>query len=231
MIRHGRHALDRKGVAALNPGRKAPWNEPSHPPAINLDPLSETPQEKTLPRTFLYDEEQATAWASGKSVPKLPTTDHPEDLLTERDAAAYLNVPLPEFRDRVKSLRIPPPDDKPFGVNHWYRSTIDEYAVPAGRGAGSGEPRRWGVARKRMREVVASLPPGQTVGPTELARKADVSVATARHFLREPELELVATFAQPIGPGLETWDAFMADVRKLAGLKKYAGIAIRITEK
>lgn len=231
MIRHGRHALDRRGVAALSRGRKAPWTEPGHPPAINLDPLGDTPEAKTLPRTFLYDEEQARAWAAGERVPKLPTRDHPEDLLTERDAAAYLDIPLPEFRDRVKSLRIPPADDKPFGVNHWYRRTLDEFAVPRGRGAGSGEPRRWGVARRRMRDVVASLPPGATVGPTELARKAEVSIATARQFLREPELQIVATYAQPIGPGLQTWDAFLADVRKLAGLKKYAGIAIRITEK
>ena len=76
-------------------------------------------------------------------------------------------------------------------------------------------------------------PPVQVedLGPTELARRAEVSLPTARKFLREPELEIIATFAQKIGPGLEVWGAFMADVRKLAALKKYSGIAIRITEK
>jgi hypothetical protein len=84
-----------------------------------------------------------------------------------------------------------------------------------------------------MREVVAALPSSREVGITELARKADVSLSTARQFLRKPELEVVATFAQPIAPGpsLETWNEFMADVRKLAGSKKYSDIAIRITEK
>lgn len=231
MIRHGRHALDRKGVAALSPGIKAPWDEPGHPQIINLDPLGATPEERTKPRTSLWDEAQAKAWASGERVPKLPTKDHPEDLLTERDAAAYLDIPLTEFRDRVKSLRIPPADDNRFGVNHWYRRTLDEHAVAPGRGTGSGEPRRDGNARRRMREVVASLPPGQTLGATELARRAGVTLVTARHFLRQPDLEVTATFAQPIGPGLETWTAFIADVHKLAGLKKYSGIAIRITEK
>lgn len=236
MIRHGRSATDRRGIADLHGlkmtafkgdrRRLPPWEDPGHPQAINLDPDGETP-----PRTFLYDEEQAKAFAAGEDIPALPTENHGGDLLTERDAAAYLGIVLDEFRDLVKSLRVPEADEKIFGVNHWYRSTLDEHGTSPGRGAGSGEARRDGAARQRMKAVVRSLPPGETVGITELARRAEVSLATARKFLRAPELQIIATFAQPIGTGLETWDAFLSDVRKLAGLKKYSGIAIRITEK
>jgi O6-methylguanine-DNA--protein-cysteine methyltransferase len=84
--------------------------------------------------------------------------------------------------------------------------------------------------RQRLRDAVAALPAGETVGPTELARRAGVARPTARAFLREQGLRVTAVLAGPVGPGLPAWNEFVAAVHKLATDKKYAGITIRLTE-
>jgi hypothetical protein len=84
--------------------------------------------------------------------------------------------------------------------------------------------------RQRLRDAVAALPAGETVGPTELARRAGVARPTARAFLREQGLRVTAVLAGPVGPGLPAWNEFVAAVHKLATDKKYAGITLRLTE-
>lgn len=238
MIRRGRSVINRAGIAGLygqkpsafHGGRNtAPWDHSEHPTPVNRDPFATEDQLGTAPRTWLYDEKQAIAFAQGKKVPALPTTDHPGDLLTERDAAKWLGVTLFTFRERVKSLRIPDPDERPFKVNHWFRRTLAEAEKPR-RGAparSAEEP----APRQRMKAVVEALPDGEQIRFVVLAREAQVSRTTARQFLREPRLRAIATFGGTVGPDLENWDNFLADLRTLAARKKYSGISIEITEK
>ncbi|CAL9677563.1 hypothetical protein SUDANB95_07888 (plasmid) [Actinosynnema sp. ALI-1.44] len=247
MIRHGRQAVNRGGVAALyglkmttfkgGRNRTPPWEEkgdpekgvPGHPAPINLDPAG-----KVEPKTYLYDLEQAQAYAAGHPVPVLDgLPDHEEDLLTERESAAYLDMSLAEFRDAVKSFRIPPADQAPYGVNHWFRRTLDEVVFP-GKGVGGGPPASVDeerTPRQRMLDVLKTQPADEEVGVTELARRARVSLATARDFLRAPRLRLVAAFTGPFGPDIERWDRFAAAVRELAESGEFADLPIEFAEK
>ncbi|RJQ66162.1 hypothetical protein D5S17_35640 [Pseudonocardiaceae bacterium YIM PH 21723] len=199
MIRYGRTVIRVQDVAKLHDlsmtaftglrGRRPPWDDEAYPDPANLDPLAEDPKDRVPPRTPLFDEDQAKAYAAGKPIPPLPVQDHPKDLLTERDAAAYRQESLEDFRAHVKSLRVPEADEKVLGVLHWRRETLDWFGTAPGRnGAWRGQPAADNrvprfVASERMQTVIDSLEPGVSVTATELAMKTDVAYATAKRFL------------------------------------------------
>jgi len=192
MIRHGRRVLDRRGIAELHgiswsvarSGRGVkPWDDPDNP---HPEPVNASPDVVKL-RNAMWDEEQATAFAAGTSIPDLPTEDHEEDLLTDREAAAYLGLPLREFRDSVSDGRIPEADEKHFRVHHWLRKTLDAVdrpGKPFGGGAFSRSP-DGRTPRERMQAALAEWAPDTKVTAAALARVAAVQRSTARKFLAE----------------------------------------------
>ncbi|MDT0319316.1 hypothetical protein [Streptomyces millisiae] len=96
-------------------------------------------------RQRIWDEEQLLAAVEGRPIPPLPTKPHLKDLLDLEEARLTIpeeQRPTPETWASYISDGIgPSPDEKVFGVPHFYRETIPAWLTARpGRGAGGGRP-------------------------------------------------------------------------------------------
>lgn len=140
MIPAGRRAINTAGVArirgvtlgALNNAK--PYDAEDFPPQLN--PGTRTGR--------LWDEEQVRAHTdTGRFLPLPAVEPHPDDLLDDREAAAYVGVAESTWMTAIKK-RLPlvsgeTPTDV-HGVRHWPRATLDRISArrrPAGRPAGA----------------------------------------------------------------------------------------------
>ncbi|MFJ4877370.1 hypothetical protein ACIP93_19425 [Streptomyces sp. NPDC088745] len=115
-------------------------------------------------RTLLWDARQQDAWAAGKPVPALPTTDDPGDLLDRQEAAAVLGVAPRSWdqyaradQDLRAACRVV------GGVEHWPGDVIEKWQAArpgdAGKRARGGRPRGTGdlLPREEIRPRAAAL--------------------------------------------------------------------------
>jgi DNA-binding transcriptional MerR regulator len=77
-------------------------------------------------RLRLYDEDQVRAYLAGRKLPRRPRgrTPHPDDLLTDREAAAVLGITAATVRSYASSGYLPPPVDR-SGQRYWPRHQIE----------------------------------------------------------------------------------------------------------
>jgi hypothetical protein len=180
--------VDREGVGRIHglgwhtARARKPWADDGHPSPVNRPagpPVGRSPA--------LWDTMQVRAHTAGRPVPAIPTEDHPDDLLDEREVAALHKLTVRQFQElragsRV-NLIIPAPDATPYGVDHWRRATAEAMRVrvdpTAPRPTGTRADRRAVLAA----QAAALARPGDPVNISELARRSGVSRATARNFL------------------------------------------------
>ncbi|MGW2725588.1 helix-turn-helix transcriptional regulator [Streptomyces sp. NPDC001492] len=154
-------------------------------------------------RVRLYDAAQADAYTSGKPLPAGPDLDaeHPDDLLTDKEVAALLDVTASTVRSYVVGGYLP------AGVEEhgrrWRRSDItarieqgDQRERPENTGAGrpASTPERpnrgraGGTPDPRVDEVVAELrtvgEAGHPLSASRVAERYGVSRTTGANILR-----------------------------------------------
>jgi hypothetical protein len=154
MIRHGRTAVDRRGVADLC-GRTVwmlthagVWSDPRFPQPLNADPAG-----IVRPRPYLYDRGQVEAYVAGGAVPAMSVVDHPGDLLCDREAAAFLGISLVAFDARLHARTVPPPDTQVYGRNHRRRRTLVRHLRTPAPSGGRPGPGQGVTPRQRMWRV------------------------------------------------------------------------------
>lgn len=190
MIRNGRRAVDRAGLAQLHGlsasqlARRRPWTDPGHPAPVNA------PGGR---KGGLWDEEQVRAHVAGDPVPPLPSDDHPADLLDLSEFAALIDVEPGTLAIYVTDGLAPAADETISGQPHWRRDTIESFQRDRpGRGVGGG--RQWAGRDRRPRDEVhrrgaelieAAAAEGRTWTARGLARELGVAPDTARRMLHQ----------------------------------------------
>lgn len=144
MIPHGRTAIDRAGVARIygkalgTLSNTTPHLEPGFPKRLN----------PKASRNWLWDEKQVQAHRDGQPIPALPTVPHPEDLLDDKEAAAYAGLKESTWRAYLSEGRIEATKVEVCGQRHWLRGSIRQrHDAPPGvpgrpHGATDARPRR-----------------------------------------------------------------------------------------
>jgi hypothetical protein len=120
MIPHGRTAIDRAGVARIY-GRALGTLSNTTPHLAEGFPERLNPEAS---RNWLWDEEQVQAHRDGRPIPPLPQDPHPEDLLDDKEAAAYAGLRFSTWRAYISEGRIEATPVNVCGVRHWKRGTI-----------------------------------------------------------------------------------------------------------
>jgi hypothetical protein len=87
-------------------------------------------------------------------------------------------------------------------------------------------------ARQRLwPATAAALAVGDVPNPAALARQTGVGVTTARKFLREPGLRVVAIWLGPVGPDLPRWPQFVAAIETVARRTRFAELPIVLAQR
>ncbi|MFE5847780.1 hypothetical protein ACFQ7N_39780 [Streptomyces niveus] len=187
MIPRGRPTLDidevaaRAGVSVSTFGRR---HRAAFAAAVKPLPGSSRP--------LLYDAAQVDAHLSGKPVPALPKTPHPEDLLTDTETGAVVGVSASTIRADAATGRMDPGIER-HGRRWWTRAAAEaEAARPSQyKGRTPGAKDKTVRARRpdhRVTEVATELKSadaGQR-GPVtvdELADLYEVSTRTAERLM------------------------------------------------
>ncbi|MFD4482141.1 helix-turn-helix domain-containing protein [Streptomyces sp. NPDC058471] len=111
-------------------------------------------------RTLLYDLAQTQAYLTGKPIPPLPTGEHPDDLLTAKEAAAILNITPSTVQAYAVQGHLPPGTTR-YGTRLWTRGDINQRRDhPPGQGKGGG--RRPGTQGPRKTHPYQNDPRLQT---------------------------------------------------------------------
>ncbi|RCG31943.1 hypothetical protein DQ384_05215 [Sphaerisporangium album] len=154
MIPHDHQAVNARTAAQILGKSLQTWRNQKLADKHGLRPLN--PGRRTL----LYDRAQVEAARDGRPLPALPvgTTQHPDDLLDEQDAAEYLEVDYSTVRADKSLGRLPGWFDVE-GVDHIRRATLDvAIAARPGRGVGGGRPRK-----SLFSTGSVSVPPGRAL--------------------------------------------------------------------
>ncbi|WP_331727657.1 helix-turn-helix domain-containing protein [Streptomyces sp. NBC_01176] len=89
-------------------------------------------------RSLLYDLAQTEAYLAGKPVPSLPAGEHPDDLLTDKEAAAELGINPGTVRAYAAQGHLSG-GTTVYGTRLWPRREVNERRDnPPGRGKGGG---------------------------------------------------------------------------------------------
>ncbi|MBW1603422.1 DNA-binding protein [Streptomyces sp. JJ66] len=187
MIPHGRPTLDLHGVADLAGVSLTTWRRRHHDAFTAAVP----PLPGTL-RPALYDAAQVEAFLDGKPLPSLPATPHPDDLLTDAEAATVAGVSASTIRaDAVSGLM--PRGEERHGRRWWTRATAEARAARPTQYRGRAPGARDKAPRRRrpdhrVAEVAAELERADIGrrGPVtagELAALYEVSTRTAERIM------------------------------------------------
>ncbi|GAB3902377.1 hypothetical protein GCM10029964_092760 [Kibdelosporangium lantanae] len=205
MIPHGRTPIDRLGIAELHnlswsQARNfvKPWAQDGHPKPMSGRGKSGQP--------FLWDLEQATAYAQHKKIPSLPTEPDPHDLLDRFEAAELAGVHPNAWEQDYYDGRVPEADARPYNVLMWFRKTVEavkerraEKAEKRAQAQGSAEkgtrrrankswPKRADTAQERRRRIAQLLKAADHEGTSSLPPRSDVSwgsPSTAQNYVNE----------------------------------------------
>ncbi|MGI5223535.1 helix-turn-helix transcriptional regulator [Actinoallomurus sp. CA-142502] len=138
MIPRGRPVVDAAGAAQLLGISYKTFRNT----AVAADPEFPAPVNPGR-RKLLYDEAQVRAYAADEPLPKLPTGEHPDDLLDDQETADVLDVAYATIRADRRADRLPEYVDV-LGVPHYRRADLARVPTEMrpGRGAGGGRPRK-----------------------------------------------------------------------------------------
>lgn len=132
MIRQERDVVDCAGIAELHHVRftwardHGIWNRPGHPARVGGGTRGRGGQA----RHRLWDRDQATAFAEGHRVPRLPTKDDAGDLLDVDDVAVLRSVTPATVARQVRDSYLPDPDATPYRPTvvrwrkHWQEDRV-----------------------------------------------------------------------------------------------------------
>ncbi|MEU9032105.1 DNA-binding protein [Streptomyces sp. NPDC048383] len=182
MIPHGRPAMTEDDIATARGLHIQTWRRReaaafrAHVPVINPGD-----------RLRLYDRDQAHAHLNGTPLPALPPPgDHPDDLLTDREAGDVLDVSPHTIRAYASTGHLSP------GIEQYGRRWWPRHEINARRTA--GDQRR--APRKRaVRELADELAGPDSFQPTaaQLAKRDQISTRTARRRLTAARQQLTTT--------------------------------------
>lgn len=186
MIPHGRPTLDIHGVAERAGVSPTTWRRRYH--------AAFTASVKPLPgslRPTLYDAAQVDAFLSGEPLPALPTTPHPDDLLTDAEAGAIAGISASTIRsDAVTDLM--PRGEERHGRRWWTRAAAEARAARPtqykGRTPGAQDRAPRNRPDSRVPEVAAQITAAaagdrEPVTSSEIAEKYNVSQRTAERIM------------------------------------------------
>ncbi|MFH9698593.1 helix-turn-helix domain-containing protein [Streptomyces roseolus] len=140
MIPRGRPVLNEADIAARVGVPIATWRRRDAPVFREHVP-------SLLPdsRFLLYDLAQTEAYLAGQPIPDLPVDEHPDDLLTAKEAAAILGINQSTVQAYATQGHLSPGTTR-YGARLWTRREVHDRRDNApGRGAGGG--RRAGEAQ------------------------------------------------------------------------------------
>ncbi|MEV7730199.1 helix-turn-helix domain-containing protein [Streptomyces sp. NPDC087917] len=171
MIPHGRPAITEAEMAAAQGRDLTTWRQReaptlhAHVPVLN-------PGE----RLRLYDRAQALTHLEGQPLPALPTDPHPDDLLSDQEAADVLGISRTTVRAYATTGHLPPGQEL-YGRRWWTRRDIETRQTA---GDQRSTPRETAVAALAV-EIAGedSLQPSAA----DLAERDQISVRTARRRL------------------------------------------------
>ncbi|MFP8908373.1 DNA-binding protein [Streptomyces atacamensis] len=186
MIPQGRPTLDLADVAKRAGVSLATWRRRHHAAftaAVRPLPGSERPA--------IYDAAQVDAHLSGKPVPPLPTEPHPDDLLTDHEAAAVAGVKASTIRADAAEDRMDRGVER-HGRRWWTRAAAEARASREpqykGRTAGSRNKAPRTRPDHRAAEVATELAAATAgdrgpVTAAEVAESYGVSTRTAERIM------------------------------------------------
>ncbi|MFD6879697.1 MULTISPECIES: DNA-binding protein [unclassified Streptomyces] len=185
MIPHGRPAITEDDIATAQGLHIQTWRRReaaafrAHVPVINPGD-----------RLRLYDRDQAHAHLNGTPLPAPPPPgEHPDDLLTDREAGDVLDVSPHTIRAYASTGHLS------TGLELYGRRWWPRHEINARRDAGDqrSTPRETAV-----RELAAQLGGHDSGGPTaaELAARDGISTRTARRRITAARQQLDATEQQ-----------------------------------
>lgn len=154
-------------------------------------------------RYLIYDLAQADAYLAGKPIPALPTGEHPDDRLNDKEAAAILGIDPKTVRAYATQGYLSR-GETIHGARVWPRHEVEQRRDnPPGRGAGGG--RR----------------PGEPQGPRKAAPyEGDPRLQTAADALAAagdtPTARIAADLAHTHGGSTRTWERLLAQARAAA---------------
>lgn len=123
MIPHGRPTLDIHGVADRAGVSLTTWRRSHHAAfAAAVQPLPGSQ------RPILYDAAQVDAHLSGKALPTLPKTPHPDDLLTDTETGAVAGVSASTIRADAATGRMDAGVER-HGRRWWTRAAAEARAA------------------------------------------------------------------------------------------------------
>ncbi|WP_331723808.1 helix-turn-helix domain-containing protein (plasmid) [Streptomyces avidinii] len=127
-------------------------------------------------RLRLYDRAQAEAYYAGRPLPALPSEPHPDDLLSDQEAADVLGISRHTVRAYASTGYLPPGQEL-YGRRWWTRRDVD-----ARHAAGD---RRSTPRETAVRDLAAELthPDSHQPSAADLAARDRISTRTARRRL------------------------------------------------
>ncbi len=166
----------------------------------------------------LWDDEQVDSYFRGEPVGDITSTDHEDDLLSRREAAAYVGLDtatwdryqtLPRLNPRPpEPVAAPGPGNSRIPVDHWRRGDLDWWVEARAsderqRTPGHGRPR--GSTQERQREVrarvTALLDRDPAVTAQHAADSLDIGLDTARTALATARADAVEAVLDNGRPG------------------------------
>ncbi len=147
-------------------------------------------------RTSLYDLAQTEAYLAGRPVPELPTGEHPDDLLTDKEVAALLGISTGTVRAYAAQGYLSPGTTR-YGARLWTRQEVhDRLHNAPGQGKGGG--RRTGEPQGPRKTH-----PYEGDPRLDIARKARARAGGA------PKGRLAAELAALHGSTPRTWERLL----------------------
>ncbi|MEV0928557.1 helix-turn-helix domain-containing protein [Streptomyces spongiicola] len=192
MIPHGRPVINESDIAQQAGVPIATWRR-RDAPAFRQRVPTLFPNSRIL----IYDRTQAQAHLAGRPIPALPTGEHPDDLLNDKEAAALLAVTPGTVRAYATQGYLPA-GTTVYSLRLWTRHDIEERRnTPSQQGKGGGRP------------------PGTGNGPRKAhAYEGDPRLHTAAAALRTakgtPRTRIAATLADQHGGSTRTWERLLA---------------------
>ncbi|MET9931954.1 MULTISPECIES: DNA-binding protein [unclassified Streptomyces] len=133
MIPRGRPVINEADIAARAGVPLATWRR-RDAPAFRERVTSLLPDSRSL----LYDLAQAEAYLNGRPIPELPSGEHSEDLLTDKETAAVLGISTGTVRAYATQGYLSPGTTR-YGTRLWTRrEVLDRRDNAPGQGKGGG---------------------------------------------------------------------------------------------